>query len=81
MVTTMAVAKTEASAAANKLVARTRGRQTGTENNQLRQWRACRGAGRAAAAQCLHGGVVGARGGLRECCGVGGAVDKLVATI
>jgi hypothetical protein len=33
-----------------------------------------------AAAQRPHGGIVGARGGLRECCGVGGAVDKLVAT-
>jgi hypothetical protein len=47
-----------------------------TDNNQLRQWRACRGAGGAAAAQRPLGGVVGARveRGAVACCGVGGAV-------
>jgi hypothetical protein len=64
--TTMAVAKTEASAAADKLVGTTRGRQMGTDNNQLRQWRACRGAGGAAAAQRPHGGIVGAGEGLLQ---------------
>jgi hypothetical protein len=58
----MAVAKTEALVATDKLVATTRGQQTGTDNNQLRQWRACHGIGGVAAAQRLHGGVVGARG-------------------
>ncbi len=71
----MAVAKTEALVAADKLMAMTRGHQMGTDNNQLRQWQACRGFGRAVAAQCPHGGIVGARGkrGSVVCCGVGGA--------
>jgi hypothetical protein len=34
-----------------------------TDNNQLRQWRACRGVGGAVVAQRPHSGVVGARGG------------------
>jgi hypothetical protein len=34
----------------------------GTHNNQIRQWRVCRGNGGAVVVQCLHGGVVGARG-------------------
>jgi hypothetical protein len=75
--TMMAVAKTEASAelaaaAADKLVVMTRGWQTGTDNNQLRQWRACCGVGGAAVAQQPHGSIVGARGGHLACCGVGG---------
>jgi hypothetical protein len=41
--TMLAVAKTEALAVADKLVAKTRGRQMGTYNNQLRQRFACRG--------------------------------------
>jgi hypothetical protein len=47
----------------------------GTDSNQLRQWWACWGVGGAAAVQCPHGGVVGARGerGVAACCGVGGA--------
>jgi hypothetical protein len=40
---TVAVAKTEALVVADKLVAKTRGRQMGTYNNQLRQRCACRG--------------------------------------
>jgi hypothetical protein len=44
-------------------VATTRGRQMGTDNNQLRQWRACCRVGKAAAAQRPHGSVVGVRGG------------------
>jgi hypothetical protein len=45
-----------------------------TDNNQLKQWQACRCLGRAAAgAQPLHGRVVGARGGQQACCSVGGA--------
>jgi hypothetical protein len=70
----MAVAKIEALAAADKLAAMTRGWQTGTVNNQLRQWQACCSVGGAVVAQRLHGGVVGARGGRQACCGVGGAV-------
>jgi hypothetical protein len=62
LVTTMAVTKTEASAAADKLVATTRGRQTGTENDQLKQWQACHGIGGAVVAQRPHGSIVGARG-------------------
>ncbi len=57
--TTMAVTKTEAAAAADKLVAMTRGRQTGIDNNQLRQWQACYGIGGAAVLQRPHGSVVG----------------------
>jgi hypothetical protein len=70
--TTVAVAETEALAVADKLVATTRGHHMGTDNNQLRQWWACRGVGGAG----LHGGVVGARGkrGAAARCGVGGAV-------
>ncbi len=70
--TTMAVAKTEASVAADKLVATTRGHQTGTYNNQLRQWRGCSGVGGAVAVQHMQGGIVGERGGWQVCCGVGG---------
>jgi hypothetical protein len=44
--TMMAVDKRKASTAADKLVATTRGRQTGTDNNQLlRQWLLCRSIG------------------------------------
>jgi hypothetical protein len=68
--TTMAVAKTEALAAADKLVATTRGQQTGIDSNQLRQWQVCRGVGRAATTQSLHGSIVGARGGQQACYGV-----------
>ncbi len=57
--TTMAVAKTEASAVVDKLVTTTRGRQTGTDNNQCRQWQACHGVGGAAAAQRPQGIIVG----------------------
>jgi hypothetical protein len=71
--TMMAVAITEASAAADKLVATTRGRQTGIDNNQLRQWWACRGVGGAAAVKRPHGGIVGVRGDWWACCGVGRA--------
>jgi hypothetical protein len=38
--TMVVVAKTAVLAVADKLVATTRGRQMGTDNNQLRQWRA-----------------------------------------
>ncbi len=46
----------------------------GGEEERPRQWQACCGIGRAAAAQCLHSGVVGARGGWHACCGVGKAL-------
>ncbi len=55
-------------------VAMTRGWQMGTDDNQLRQWRACGGVGGAVAVQHPHGSIVGARGGRRACCGVGGVV-------
>jgi hypothetical protein len=47
----------------DKLVATTRGWQMGTENNQLRQWPACRGVGGAAAAQCPIAALLGQEGG------------------
>ncbi len=78
--TMMAVATTEALAVADKLVATTRGRQMGTDNNQLRQWWVCRGIGGAAAVQRPHGSIVGARGkrGAAACCGVGGTAAGLL---
>jgi hypothetical protein len=75
--TAMAVAKTEALAVTDKLVAMTRGQQTGTDNNQLWRWWACRGIGKvAAAAQPPHGGIVGTQGGRWVCCSVSGAATR-----
>ncbi len=74
--TTIAVARTEALAVVDKLVATTRGQQTGIDNNQLRQWRVCHGVGGAAAVQRPHGGVVGARGGRGACCSDGRAGSR-----
>jgi hypothetical protein len=70
--TTLGVAKTEALAAAYKLVATTKGQQMGTDNNKPRQWWECPGIGGAAVAQRPHGSAVGVRGGRWACYGVGG---------
>ncbi len=45
----------------------------GGEGEWPRQWWACRGIVGAAAAQCLHGGIVGAGEGWWVCCGDGEA--------
>jgi hypothetical protein len=69
---TMAVAKTEALAVGDKLVATTRGRQMGTDNSQLRQWQGFSSVDGTGAVQCPHGSIVGAREEQQACCSVGG---------